>query len=113
MWGGEGEVAGLRYSGKSPLVERRLGMGFPSKVPQVLIFWTHLAYPQVCGQPGGVAFPLEEEMGVYEVSPSSTCVRLLPSSVGSLGNRVDFVPESSEVGQNRALFKCTIMSFWT
>lgn len=60
----------------------------------------------------GVAFPLEEEMGVYQVSPSSTCVRLLPS-IGSLGNRVDFVPESSEVGQNRALFKCTIMSFWT
>lgn len=74
---------------------------------------TYLAYPTSVWSTRGVAFPPEEEVGIYQVGPSSTYMRLLSFSVGSLENRVDFVPESSEMGQNRALFKYTTMLCWT
>ena len=40
-------------------------------------------------------------MGIYQVGPSSTYMRLLSFSVGSLESRVDFVPESSEMVLNQ------------
>lgn len=48
-----------------------------------------------------MALPLGEE------SLPSTCVRPLPSFEGPRGSSVDFAPESSGMGQNRALFKYT------
>lgn len=58
-----------------------------------------------CGQLGVWLSLQKRGVGIYQVGPSSTYMRLLSFSVGSLENRVDFVPESSEMGQNRALFK--------
>lgn len=108
LCGGGG--GGLGRSGKSLLIERRCGeWASPSKDSQVFLFLTLWVYPTSERSPRGVAFPLGEEMGIYQGSPSSTCVRPLPFSEGSLGNSVDFVPESSEMGQNRTLFKCTTM----
>ena len=105
-----GGGGGLGRPGKSLLIERRCGeWASPYKDSQVLLFLTLWVYPTSEWSARGVAFPLGEEMGIYQGSPSSTCVRPLPFSEGSLGNSVGFVPESSEMGQNRALFKCTTM----
>ena len=75
---GRGKQQAWGIQGNLFLRKRDWEWVFPSKVPQVLILLTHLAYPTSVWSTNDVAFPLEEEVGIYQVSPSSTCMGATP-----------------------------------